>query len=188
MSEEKQEKTGASSGLIVLIIVLVVIVLGALGAGGYVYYRYAKEKDESESLRTELKVFKASPTPTPSPTSVSPTTTPTATPVAACSKTGAMPTNGYVISDSSSRVISTAEIKSLTPWQLKVARNEIYARHGRPFVHKDLSCYFANQNWYIANLNYSEGLLSVVENKNVATILDFEKATGQFCSGEDSGC
>ncbi len=187
MSEEKtEEKTGKSNtGLIVLIIVLVVIVLGALGGGGYLYYKYAKEKDESESLKTELQVFRASPTPSPS---VSPTATLTATPVTACSKTGTMPTNGYVIADSSSRVITTAEIKNLTPWQLKVARNEIYARHGRPFVHKDLSCYFVGQNWYQVNPNYAEGLLSVVENKNVATILEFEKATGQFCSSEDSGC
>lgn len=99
-----------------------------------------------------------------------------------------MPINGYVIPDSNSRIISESEIISLTSWQLKVARNEIYARHGRPFIHKDLQCYFATQNWYAVDSNYTEALLSYTENKNVATILNYEEKIGSPYLQVDSGC
>ena len=99
-----------------------------------------------------------------------------------------MPTNGYLISDSNSRVISESELQNLTPWQLKVARNEIYARHGRAFVHKDLSCYFANQAWYSVNPSFSSSLLSYTENQNIATILNYEKKANSSCLSKDSGC
>lgn len=94
----------------------------------------------------------------------------------------------YVISDSNTRLISTSEITSLTPWQLKVARNEIYARRGRAFVHKDLQCYFAKKSWYKENANFSNSLLSAVENKNIATILAYETKINSPLLQKDSGC
>lgn len=45
--------------------------------------------------------------------------------------TGRSCTNGYVIPDSSSRYLSTSELQGYSDWQLYIARNEIYARHGR---------------------------------------------------------
>jgi flagellar basal body-associated protein FliL len=94
----------------------------------------------------------------------------------------------YVIRDSNSRVISESELTSLTPWLLKVARNEIYARHGRDFVHRDLQCYFAKKAWYSVDLNYSESSLSTTENKNVATILAYEQKISSPLLQTDSGC
>lgn len=113
---------------------------------------------------------------------------PTTSEESAVERTGTIPSGGYVISDSDSRLISESELTSLTPWQLKVARNEIYARHGREFVHKDLQCYFAQQNWYSIDPNFSESMLSTVENKNVATILNYEKVTNSPLLQVDSGC
>jgi len=104
------------------------------------------------------------------------------------SKSGTMPTNSYIISDSDTRVISESELTNLTPWQLKVARNEIYARHGRAFVHKDLQCYFATQSWYSVDSSYSTLMLSYTENKNIATILNYEKKINSPLLGHDSGC
>ncbi len=103
-------------------------------------------------------------------------------------KGGQMPVNGYVIPDSSTRIISESELTSLTPWQLKVARNEIYARHGREFIHQDLSCYFATQNWYSVDPNYTEASLSYTDNKNVATILSYEEKISSPYLRTDSGC
>jgi len=94
----------------------------------------------------------------------------------------------YIISDSNTRVISKSELTSLTPWQLKVARNEIYARHGREFVHKDLQCYFATKSWYKINSSFSESDLSTTENKNVATIQAYEQEIGSPLASQDSGC
>jgi len=104
------------------------------------------------------------------------------------SQSGTTPTGDYMIADSNTRVISQSEIESFTPWQLKVARNEIYARHGRPFVHKDLQCYFAKQSWYSIDPNYTEAGLSYTENKNIATILAYEQSINSPLFGVDSGC
>ncbi|HLC38747.1 MAG TPA: YARHG domain-containing protein [Patescibacteria group bacterium] len=103
-------------------------------------------------------------------------------------KSGTTPTNNYVISDSNTRIISESELINLTPWLLKVARNEIYARHGRAFVHKDLQCYFAQQNWYSVNTSYSNSLLTTIENKNITTILNYEEKINSPLLRVDSGC
>ena len=183
-SPPQPKKPGSNTALIIIIVVIAALVV--LGAGGYFAWRYlAKKISTAASTQT---------TPTPSPTvsqSPSATISPTATPQAASSsalKTGTMPVNGYIISDSNTRVISESELFGLTPWQLKVARNEIYARHGRPFVHKDLQCYFANQAWYHGNPNYSETLLTAIENKNVATIQSYEQKTNSPLQNYDTGC
>ena len=112
----------------------------------------------------------------------------TASSTTSTTKSGTTPTNDYIISDSNSREISESELINLTPWQLKVARNEIYARHGRPFVHKDLQCYFAKQSWYKEDASFSESELSSIDNKNVATILNYEKKIGSPLLQKDSGC
>lgn len=94
----------------------------------------------------------------------------------------------YVISDSNTREISRSELTGFTPWQLKVARNEIYARHGRPFVHKDLQCYFAKKTWYEVDNNYDVSSVTYIENKNIATIQAYEQETSSPLMSSDSGC
>lgn len=129
-----------------------------------------------------------------STTSTSGTTTGTAS--TGTSSTGTTGTTGttsqsssdYVISDSNTREIARSELTSLTPWQLKVARNEIYARHGRPFVHKDLQCYFAKKTWYEVDNNYDVSSVTYVENKNIATIQAYEQETSSPLMSSDSGC
>jgi hypothetical protein len=116
------------------------------------------------------------------------TTASTTTTVGSTSKSGTTPATGYMIDDSDTRIISKSEIVNFTPWQLKVARNEIYARHGREFVHKDLQCYFTAQSWYKIDPNFSESMLSSIENKNVATILSYEQEINSPLLQVDSGC
>lgn len=120
--------------------------------------------------------------------SVSPTTSVASTTTTTGTSTTTVSSSGYIISDSNTRVISKSELTSLTPWQLKVARNEIYARHGREFVHKDLQCYFSEKSWYEIDSGFSESSLSAVENKNVATIKAYEDETSSPLASKDSGC
>jgi len=94
----------------------------------------------------------------------------------------------YIISDSDTRVIAKSELTNLSPWELKVARNEIYARHGREFVHKDLQCYFGSKSWYTIDPNFTESMLSATENKNVATIQAYEQEINSPLQNKDSGC
>lgn len=97
-------------------------------------------------------------------------------------------TGDYVISDSNSRVIETSELAGLLPWELKVARNEIYARHGREFVHKDMQCYFDTKSWYSKNSDFSETDLTSTEIKNISIILEYEKQIESLVMDKDLGC
>jgi flagellar basal body-associated protein FliL len=94
----------------------------------------------------------------------------------------------YILSYSNTQKLVTSNLEGLTPWELKVARNEIYARHGRPFVHKDLSCYFAKQSWYTVDPAYTEKSLSSLEVSNAVFILNYENETGSPLVNKDSGC
>lgn len=122
---------------------------------------------------------------------ISISTVPTTTATTGTTTTGTTATTSssdYIISDSNTREISKSELTSLTPWKLKVARNEIYARHGRPFVHKDLQCYFAKKTWYKVDNNYDVSSISYIENKNIATIQAYEVETNSPLQSTDSGC
>ncbi len=57
-------------------------------------------------------------------------------------------TSDYLLPESDSRYYSEAELTSLSDWELYVARNEIFARHGRIFDNQDLREYFESQSWY----------------------------------------
>lgn len=94
----------------------------------------------------------------------------------------------YILPFSGTRIVNNDDLTGLTPWELKVARNEIYARYGRSFVHKDLSCYFAKQSWYSMDPDYSDDSLSEIDVKNASTILNFEKSINSPLVSKDSGC
>jgi len=186
-------KEGSSvKGLIIVIIIAVVIVFGT---GGFLAWKYLFKDKSSKKADSSGKVT-TSDTST-SPTASSTTTTPPAATSAAGTGTGTSSstdttkspiTGDYVIADSNTRVLSRAELTSLTPWQLKVARNEIYARHGREFVHKDLQCYFTAKSWYKVNPAFSETDLSTTENQNIATVQAYEKEISSSLASQDSGC
>ncbi|WP_026499359.1 YARHG domain-containing protein [Butyrivibrio sp. WCD2001] len=54
----------------------------------------------------------------------------------------------YVLYGSDSSYIDKSYIHSLTNEELRIARNEIYARHGRMFNSADLQNYFNSKSWY----------------------------------------
>ena len=41
-----------------------------------------------------------------------------------------------------------SEVSGLSDWQLLIARNEIYARHGLGFKDESLREYFQSKSWY----------------------------------------
>jgi len=58
--------------------------------------------------------------------------------------------------------------------ELKIMRNEIFARHGYIFKTDDLKSYFSKQKWYKPERENVDDLLSIIEKKNVATIKSAE--------------
>lgn len=68
---------------------------------------------------------------------------------------------------------------------LRVLRNEMYARHGRVFKDARLQKYFEAQPWYKANPDFKDDQLNEIELKNLAKIKEAEEtATSKFAEAE----
>ncbi|MGI6221567.1 MAG: YARHG domain-containing protein [Coriobacteriales bacterium] len=81
----------------------------------------------------------------------------------------------YVLPESSTRVYPVDEIRgmNLSKEQLRIARNEIFARHGRGFNDAGLQNYFNSKSWYKKVYEageFEEDMLSSVEKQNVDNI------------------
>ncbi|MCI8639551.1 MAG: YARHG domain-containing protein [Coprococcus sp.] len=57
-------------------------------------------------------------------------------------------TSEYIIADSNTRLLTDADVSGLSKEQLRLARNEIMARHGRRFNDASLQEYFDSKSWY----------------------------------------
>ncbi|HDR7867272.1 TPA: YARHG domain-containing protein [Bacillus wiedmannii] len=77
--------------------------------------------------------------------------------------------NGFIFPDSDVRKLTSSDLTYLSKEQLKIARNEIYARHGHMFQTKDMQAYFSKQSWYREN-PYFTGKLTDIETYNVELI------------------
>ena len=68
---------------------------------------------------------------------------------------------------------------NLHPGQIRIARNEIYARHGRIFKSDDLADYFASKSWYTPSVSadqFDNSYLNSIEIENLKLITAYEKA------------
>ena len=70
--------------------------------------------------------------------------------------------------------ITNEMVEGLFVEDLRVLRNEIYARHGRIFKDKELQKYFEAQSWYQPNPEFKDEMLSETEAKNLAIIKEVE--------------
>ena len=61
-------------------------------------------------------------------------------------------TNGDILPTSSTEYLTIEQIEPLTDEQLRLARNEIYARHGYTFQDEELRAYFEAKPWYEATV------------------------------------
>ncbi|GEM_PF-1292730 len=76
----------------------------------------------------------------------------------------------YILADSSDKSISKSDIKSLSNYDLRIAINEIYARHGYTFKAADLNDYFNNKDWYEPDsslTDMNDVKISKIEKKNL---------------------
>jgi len=83
--------------------------------------------------------------------------------------------DGYLIPYSDRRLIDPGDISWMNKATLRLARNEIYARHGYIFKSADLRRYFGAKAWYRPNPYFQEGDLSTIEKKNIAIIKMMEQ-------------
>ena len=198
--------TGIASAVIVLAIVLVASLVRYNKVKNYERAEVASVSADSVATAvtpTATPTPKATATPTPTPTAT-PTPTPEATPEPTAEPTPTPePTpepeeeeeqqeeevyeeddeeetyydNSYVIPNSSSEYLSDDDVNWMSSGDLRLARNEIYARHGQTFQSDDLQAYFDSQEWYTplyapGSLTFND--LSAVERANIQLIQSYE--------------
>lgn len=95
------------------------------------------------------------------------------------SKNNSGSNSDYILPQSSSQVLTSADISGLSLQQLNYAKNEIYARHGRKFDSPELQNYFNSKSWYqgtVSPSSFDNSMLSDVEKKNAEFLSNAEKA------------
>jgi Caspase domain/YARHG domain len=120
----------------------------------------------------------ASPRPAPSPAPPSPpvviaTPAPLPPPPAPPPVAAPPAASGFIFPDSDRRYLGRDEIARLTRDQLRIARNEIYARRGRYFQDASLTAHFSRFAWYRPST--WEPALNAYEKANVSLIQSMER-------------
>ena len=84
----------------------------------------------------------------------------------------------FVIPYSSEVELTAADLSGLSKSKLRIARNEIYARHHRKFDSADLQTYFNSKSWSSGTIESSDfvdsAYLSDIEKKNIDLIKKYE--------------
>jgi len=79
----------------------------------------------------------------------------------------------------STRYLTSSDLRNMSNWELKIMRNEIFARHGFVFKTNSMKNHFNNQTWYkrIPKLNTNDNAISKLtqlEKKNIKLIKSYE--------------
>jgi hypothetical protein len=78
--------------------------------------------------------------------------------------------------------INATMLRGLSLYELRLLRNEVYARHGRQFQATWLQQYFYGQAWYTPDENFKDEELSGFDKQNVETIVAYENNIHQELS------
>ena len=82
----------------------------------------------------------------------------------------------FVLPESNSRILEADELSGMTKAELRIARNEIYARYGWWFESEDLAVHFEGKAWYTSGAFIDDIALSDVERANIDLILEMEES------------
>ncbi len=83
----------------------------------------------------------------------------------------------YILPGSDSTYLSRSDLTGLSSDELRLARNELYARHGRKFNDAALQEYFNSKDWYNGTIDpddFSESMLNEYEVANRDLIIAYE--------------
>ena len=86
-------------------------------------------------------------------------------------------TSDYLIYGSDRRYVTIEDLYGFDAETCRLARNEIFARHGRRFATSSIQQYFNRRSWYYGYINpddFNESMLNKYELDNISFIKDFE--------------
>lgn len=93
-------------------------------------------------------------------------------------KTVVTPDDILLCSDEELYTEEDLEQRGLSAWECRIARNEIYARHGKIFQDAELQEYFESMYWYEPSEDFSEDELNGIERHNLEAIVSYEEKMG----------
>jgi len=105
---------------------------------------------------------------------------PTATPVPTVVPSAPTQPGDYYFPDSNSRYLTDEELQNYSSSELELAKNEIYARHGRQFVTQRIADYFNSKSWYQGTIDpetfdaQQSEIFNEYEIANISKIVDWE--------------
>lgn len=90
--------------------------------------------------------------------------------------------SNYVLPISNRRKVTIEDLKELSTDELALARNEIYARHGKVFQTEEIQSFFNQKSWYKRNLSFQDASINAIEKENAAFIrkIENEEASRRF--------
>jgi hypothetical protein len=84
-----------------------------------------------------------------------------------------------------SEQLQASQLENLSRRDLRILRNTIFARHGRPFKSELLTQHFEATLWYLADASYRDSRLSGIDLRNLSLIQSVEKTQGGPLSDEE---
>lgn len=87
----------------------------------------------------------------------------------------------YILPESNSRYLSISDLQGLTAEECRIARNELYARHGRLFNDVSIQTYFNRKSWYRGRIkpnDFDESVFNEYEAANKNLIVRYERERG----------
>ncbi len=87
---------------------------------------------------------------------------------------------GYLL-PSDTVVLTAADLNGMTQEEVMLARNEIFARHGRVFRTASIQAYFESCAWYVPDPSFDENApdaLDVIEQANLRLLIEYETEHG----------
>jgi hypothetical protein len=105
---------------------------------------------------------------------------PTATPAPTSVPSAPTQPGDYYFPDSNSRYLTDEELQNYSSSELELAKNEIYARHGRQFVTQRIADYFNSKSWYQGTIDpetfdaQQSEIFNEYETANISKIVEWE--------------
>lgn len=76
------------------------------------------------------------------------------------------------------KLLTKEQLENLSKRDLRILRNTVYARRGRPFKSALLQNYFFSTDWYQEDPNYSDAKLTDIDRRNIKLIRSVEDSLG----------
>ncbi|MFH1075275.1 MAG: YARHG domain-containing protein [Pseudomonadota bacterium] len=77
--------------------------------------------------------------------------------------------------EGSTRLLTVEDINGINPSEIRIIKNEIFARHSCIFKSPEMKEYFSKVPWYTPQYNDVTSMLTPMENANVAFLIKYEK-------------